>query len=240
MSISAEEDITYQVIGGVKPTADREKLKDRDYTPYKVQGFNRSGEPVGNPFDAPVKFDSTGKIIPPTSEEIAATNFDRARPEIKAKTPFIITKGKNKGKPATDKASKQKKQREDEAAANKADAQAFADQLNADRSYLFKETDSATTEVDRNKIINNTLQGKNVSNSYSSPEIQVYVQNAIGRKPPSKIQDLSKGEFRLVTKKLASLPRFNSPTKIPLFTICLLYTSPSPRDGLLSRMPSSA
>ena len=25
-----------------------------------------------------------------------------------------------------------------------------------------------------------------------------------------------------------------------LSTICLLYTSPSPRDGLLSRMPSSA
>ena len=25
-----------------------------------------------------------------------------------------------------------------------------------------------------------------------------------------------------------------------LFEICLLYTSPSPRDGLLSRMPSSA
>ena len=26
----------------------------------------------------------------------------------------------------------------------------------------------------------------------------------------------------------------------PLFKHCLLYTSPSPRDGLLSRMPSSA
>ena len=26
----------------------------------------------------------------------------------------------------------------------------------------------------------------------------------------------------------------------PLAAICLLYTSPSPRDGLLSRMPSSA
>ena len=25
-----------------------------------------------------------------------------------------------------------------------------------------------------------------------------------------------------------------------LHTVCLLYTSPSPRDGLLSRMPSSA
>ena len=29
-------------------------------------------------------------------------------------------------------------------------------------------------------------------------------------------------------------------TKAVLFYTCLLYTSPSPRDGLLSRMPSSA
>ena len=28
--------------------------------------------------------------------------------------------------------------------------------------------------------------------------------------------------------------------KVPKASICLLYTSPSPRDGLLSRMPSSA
>ena len=28
--------------------------------------------------------------------------------------------------------------------------------------------------------------------------------------------------------------------KITPFQLCLLYTSPSPRDGLLSRMPSSA
>ena len=27
---------------------------------------------------------------------------------------------------------------------------------------------------------------------------------------------------------------------VVLFLLCLLYTSPSPRDGLLSRMPSSA
>ena len=32
------------------------------------------------------------------------------------------------------------------------------------------------------------------------------------------------------------------PGKIPgvAYVVCLLYTSPSPRDGLLSRMPSSA
>ena len=29
-------------------------------------------------------------------------------------------------------------------------------------------------------------------------------------------------------------------TKDELVSFCLLYTSPSPRDGLLSRMPSSA
>ena len=29
-------------------------------------------------------------------------------------------------------------------------------------------------------------------------------------------------------------------TYVPLIRHCLLYTSPSPRDGLLSRMPSSA
>ena len=30
------------------------------------------------------------------------------------------------------------------------------------------------------------------------------------------------------------------PTENDKPTVCLLYTSPSPRDGLLSRMPSSA
>ena len=28
--------------------------------------------------------------------------------------------------------------------------------------------------------------------------------------------------------------------EIPIYQICLLYTSPSPRDATLSRMPSSA
>ena len=33
---------------------------------------------------------------------------------------------------------------------------------------------------------------------------------------------------------------FIAKSAFPLFLFCLLYTSPSPRDGLLSRMPSSA
>ena len=42
---------------------------------------------------------------------------------------------------------------------------------------------------------------------------------------------------------LAHLPELNElccPDTLALCSICLLYTSPSPRDGLLSRMPSSA
>ena len=38
---------------------------------------------------------------------------------------------------------------------------------------------------------------------------------------------------------MASVP-FDPMTDIAPITLCLLYTSPSPRDGLLSRMPSSA
>ena len=42
-----------------------------------------------------------------------------------------------------------------------------------------------------------------------------------------------------ISKDKAILTNFG--LQIPLFLIgCLLYTSPSPRDGLLSRMPSSA
>ena len=36
------------------------------------------------------------------------------------------------------------------------------------------------------------------------------------------------------------LPEEEYPVPVVEFEDCLLYTSPSPRDGLLSRMPSSA
>ena len=49
-----------------------------------------------------------------------------------------------------------------------------------------------------------------------------------------------KGKHTRVAVSSNSLP-LGIPVEIDaLFEICLLYTSPSPRDGLLSRMPSSA
>ena len=50
--------------------------------------------------------------------------------------------------------------------------------------------------------------------------------------------------WTMITASVSIIPEFIE--KIELlgltdqFKICLLYTSPSPRDGLLSRMPSSA
>ena len=44
----------------------------------------------------------------------------------------------------------------------------------------------------------------------------------------------------LINLSPAAVPKSGSAFDLPLALGCLLYTSPSPRDGLLSRMPSSA
>ena len=53
------------------------------------------------------------------------------------------------------------------------------------------------------------------------------------------------GRYRMRGMALMKkIPTFDDlvflPGTLTRFVICLLYTSPSPRDGLLSRMPSSA
>ena len=45
---------------------------------------------------------------------------------------------------------------------------------------------------------------------------------------------------KFLAEHRAALERIEKLTGVDRYTLCLLYTSPSPRDGLLSRMPSSA
>ena len=49
-----------------------------------------------------------------------------------------------------------------------------------------------------------------------------------GVKPDMKVKDLAESEVSSLREAVAK------------YTVCLLYTSPSPRDATLSRMPSSA
>ena len=52
---------------------------------------------------------------------------------------------------------------------------------------------------------------------------------------------LGKSDRKMITTQLNTLcPVKSESDKTQMFVPCLLYTSPSPRDGLLSRMPSSA
>ena len=53
-------------------------------------------------------------------------------------------------------------------------------------------------------------------------------------------QDLQKELRREAIKRNWQLFKQSKLGMIGLYIVCLLYTSPSPRDGLLSRMPSSA
>ena len=61
---------------------------------------------------------------------------------------------------------------------------------------------------------------------------------------PSRIEyrDTSNRHLQFVYHSIGNLNKVLSQfnRRVDLFYACLLYTSPSPRDGLLSRMPSSA
>ena len=71
------------------------------------------------------------------------------------------------------------------------------------------------------------------------------------RKPVTKTTNLVKTNIKVEdtdnynahpTQKLPIIKSYTNGKALELceFGYCLLYTSPSPRDGLLSRMPSSA
>ena len=70
----------------------------------------------------------------------------------------------------------------------------------------------------------------------------------MANRPSSKMdEDLKKGVItKMKDSRMLTLAVKGDPDKTAagafsrLYKACLLYTSPSPRDGLLSRMPSSA
>ena len=71
--------------------------------------------------------------------------------------------------------------------------------------------------------------GKSILGSDNETPLNHLEKNALGNLDQDKLNELAKSLFTLNNRKYGPIPG-----------ACLLYTSPSPRDGLLSRMPSSA
>ena len=78
---------------------------------------------------------------------------------------------------------------------------------------------------------------------YFELDIDDCFKNYLGKKVFVEGEDLGwrnlTGEHTFTLKKTDQIWRELTPESAD-FSFCLLYTSPSPRDGLLSRMPSSA
>ena len=75
-----------------------------------------------------------------------------------------------------------------------------------------------------------------VRSESSQPRVLGMVAEVFGRRrifvPMTRVTNIDAGQ--VYTTGLLNMRRFEQRST------CLLYTSPSPRDGLLSRMPSSA
>ena len=105
---------------------------------------------------------------------------------------------------------------------------------------LFDADGCASSYVQRSKKSNKTVQVHSCEISMTNKEVVYWVKDflgfgnihyrakvgGMGKKPQWRYR----ASHRLALKFANKIP--NTP--------CLLYTSPSPRDGLLSRMPSSA
>ena len=113
-----------------------------------------------------------------------------------------------------------------------------------------------TPEQVRKMAERGKLPGRRIGGQwrFSRAEIHTWFENRIGASDEKELVAVEK-VFEIQARKetvdefhipdLLRLENIFSPllakTKIKVITkICLLYTSPSPRDGLLSRMPSSA
>ena len=73
--------------------------------------------------------------------------------------------------------------------------------------------------------------GKSILGSDDKTPLNELEKNALGNLDEDKLNDLAKCLFTLNNRRYGPIPGAY---------ICLLYTSPSPRDATLSRMPSSA
>ena len=104
---------------------------------------------------------------------------------------------------------------------NVADAKAYAEKINSS-TKSFIHMDSVLDSGDTNaklSVVADALQKNNIVNEIGSPAIRVLAENFTGVKATGnrRISDMNQGELKALVSGIRSLPRFDAPTKIPLF-----------------------
>ena len=105
---------------------------------------------------------------------------------------------------------------------------------------------TANAGVDGAVIVGKLIEGKKLSQGYDAQNEEYVDMFAKGIIDPTKVvrsalQDAASIAGLLITTEAMVADKPEEKDAGPAMPpICLLYTSPSPRDGLLSRMPSSA
>lgn len=102
-----------------------------------------------------------------------------------------------------------------------ADAKAYAEKLNSS-TKSFIHMDSVLDSGDTNaklSVVADALQKNNIVNEIGSPAIRVLAENFTGVKATGnrRISDMNQGELKALVSGIRSLPRFDVPTRIPLF-----------------------
>ena len=82
---------------------------------------------------------------------------------------------------------------------------------------------------------------KKLSVSYKKSDLDQFDKIITNKQTDQKVKEYSiKEAIEESKKEYSHLTNSQVSTDMRLYMFCLLYTSPSPRDTILSRMPSSA
>jgi len=104
-------------------------------------------------------------------------------------------------------------------ARNAGEAQAFADQANANTGIGRVDESVYRDKFVSRQFLENILDAKNITSPIDSPELKYLAERFAGVKLGTNLSQMTEGEFKLFAQKLRSLPRFDSPTKLPVFKL---------------------
>ena len=101
------------------------------------------------------------------------------------------------------------------------EARAYAKQLN-EKEKIFVHSDSVLESGSKDakiEVVIDALKKNNITNDIGSPEVRALAENFTGVKATGnkRISDMNQGELKALVSGIRSLPRFDVPTKIPLF-----------------------